>query len=138
MSRTRSILLIRKTMFHCLCFRLIFSSLESFYYLTFCWSTKLLSLYTSRRSFLFLSCYVKNDRTHSEKAGSKRAKNNFRHSFVFVQHTLSEAMEFGVLFLVLTLRPIHSLSNRYVNLVSFSILLRFMKNCFPKFTLCPL
>jgi len=57
---------------------------------------------------------------------------------LFVQHTLSEAVEFRVLFLVMALRPIHSLSNRYVNLVYFYRLLRFMKNLFPKFTLCSL
>jgi hypothetical protein len=55
-----------------------------------------------------------------------------------VQHTLSEAIEFRVLFLVLVLPPIHSLSNRYVTLVYVYKLLRFMKNFFPKLKRCPL
>jgi len=85
---------------------------DSFYYLTLCWSTKLLCLYISRRSFLFLSRYVKNDRTHSEKAGWKKQAANLGIPLLFVQHTLNEAVDFRVLFLVLTLRPIHFSSSR--------------------------
>ena len=54
-----------------------------------------------------------------------------------LQHTLNETVEFRVLFLVMELNPIHSLFNRYVNLVYFYRLLRFMKDFFPTFTLYP-